>query len=211
MIGGSSRGHSGPAVWITAVAAAVGLGLLSGCGSDDPAGNAANRQAASGSPTFCQGGNARTGRVSLENRLNVGLRLEFDQIDCADWSGKTPAASSPYTLGTPSRAGPAFKGSFETTLKTSFTGATCDSPWRTRILKSDGTELASFRIRLRCGGGGSASPPVYLQIFGANGWSSENAIPIPPERLGGTYAYAGLSDSVNLVIKPGGGPVAAPG
>lgn len=200
-----------PVAWISVVALVAGLGLLSGCGSDDPGVTATKREAASGSPTSCSGSNARTGRVSLENRLNLGIRFKFDQIDCADWSGPTPAASSPFTLGSPTRAGPAFRGSFEVTLKTSFSGATCNSPWRTRILTADGKVLAAFRTRLFCGGGGSNNPPVYLQIYSGGNWSYRNTIPLPPDLIGGTYAYVGLSNNLNLFVKPGGGPAAVRG
>lgn len=199
-----------PFTWVSVVALVAGLGLLSGCGSDDPSRTTAKREAASGSPTYCSGGNARTGRVNLENRLNLGIRFKFDQIDCADWSGPTPAASSPFTLGSPTRAGPAFRGSFDVTIKTSLSGATCNSPWRTRILTTDGKELATFRTRLYCGGG-SSSPPVYLQIYTDGHYSYRNTIPLPPDLIGGTYAYVGLSNNLNLFVKPGGGPAAVRG
>ncbi len=199
-----------PFTWISVFALVAGLGLLSGCGSDDPSRTTAKREAASGSPTYCSGGNARAGRVNLENRLNLGIRFKFDQIDCADWSGPTPAASSPLTLGSPTRAGPAFRGSFDVTIKTSLSGATCNSPWRTRILTTDGKELATFRTRLYCGGG-SSNPPVYLQIYTDGNYSYRNTIPLPPDLIGGTYAYVGLSNNLNLFVKPGGGPAAVRG
>lgn len=199
-----------PFTWISVFALVAGLGLLSGCGSDDPSRTTAKREAASGSPTYCSGGNARAGRVNLENRLNLGIRFKFDQIDCADWSGPTPAASSPLTLGSPTRAGPAFRGSFDVTIKTSLSGATCNSPWRTRILTTNGKELATFRTRLYCGGG-SSSPPVYLQIYTDGHYSYRNTIPLPPDLIGGTYAYVGLSNNLNLFVKPGGGPAAVRG
>lgn len=122
---------------MAAVAAAVGVAIAAGCGSSStttPAG-ASTRAAAGDMPRMCAENRGIDVPARVTNNLAIPVQLWFTDINCAPWSGRTPA----YYSGAILRPG--------ATLEMPIRVASSGGPsWRTTLRSEDGrTDLASFR------------------------------------------------------------------
>ena len=175
--------------------ASAGL-ILGGCGSDDSGGTPADRKAAAGAPTTCSGRANVSFTMRLANRLDTDLRVEFSQIDCSDWRGRTPAFYSPVNLGAETKIGAPARAELVVGINAAFSG-TCKSPWNTRLVTPEGKTMASFRTGIKCGVGSSN---VYLGIWNGAFFETGTFVPIPAELAGGKAAKVG-SNGRQLTIE----------
>ena len=130
------------------------LTVVAGCGSSgDTASTSstATRAASAGLIRECPGGTASTPTtVNLENRLDVPMTVSFSQVDCGDWSGRSPQSRTPvYYSPVNLRAGSAMPdGVAGTSIAVDAAARKGRRPWLATVQTTDGQVLARFRLAL---------------------------------------------------------------
>lgn len=161
---------------------------VAGCGggsSGDAASTSAERLAVRGDMTrVCPDKRSHSIPMKVTNQLDTPVQFYFSEIDCFDWGGTTPAASSGMIL-------PA--GNAHSVLMEPYTDGE-SSAWLTTIRDpASGSNLASFRQNFARARGDTQTGPGSYRIA-----APRSRFPIP--KANGREAVAYMSDRYSLVV-----------
>lgn len=196
------------AIAVTGLAA--GAALASGCGSsDDTATGSSTARSAAGTGLIreCDGGKASTPSVvNLENRLDVPVSLLFSQVDCTDWTGRSPKSRTPVFYSPVNlRAGSAMPdGVAGVSIAVDNAARLGRRPWTATVQTSGGQVVARFRLALtRFGNYGNEQMKLGMWNAERQTFSREpdTFTVLPAALVGGRPAKAVIGAGNTLVLR----------
>ncbi len=198
---------------LVAAAAALlaALAVMAGCGSssDTASTTTTTRAAAGGSGLIreCPAGRASEPTVvEFENRLNVPMSLWFSQVDCSDWSGRSPVSRTPvYYSPINLRAGSALPdGVARASIAVDPGFRMASRPWLTAVQTRDGKVVARFRLALT-EFGNSDNKQMMLGMWNAERQTfsrePDTFAVLPANMVGGKPAKAVIGTGDTLVLR----------
>ena len=188
--------------------ALVVTGCGSGAGTTTTAGTG-TRAAAGGAGLIreCPPGRAsKPTSVAFENRLDVPVSLWFSQVDCSDWSGRSPVSRTPvYYSPVNLAAGSTMPdGVAGTSIAVDTVNRKRRHPWLTTVQTADGKVVARFRLALtQIGDYGSSQEMLAMWNATRQTFSREpdTFAVLPASLVGGKPAKAVIGAGNTLVLR----------
>lgn len=157
--------------------------VAAGCGgssNEEPATSSATARAASAQAS-CGADRSSPKVLNVENRVAADVVFAFSEIDCFDWTDRTPAAYSPTTLG-PGDGTPARR-----TMVVDPKGATSQI-WTTAVSVA-GRQGASVRTRMSSAHCSPDAPSTscapHWAVYNGTKYVSGGVTPLPNASVGG--------------------------
>ena len=190
----------------------MGVGLFAGCGSSSDTEPPSTRSASGGAGLIreCPGsGSEKPSVVNLENRLDLRVSLWFSQVDCYDWSGRSPTSRTPvYYSPINLPAGSTSPGGIASTsmaVDPSNRGGPPSSkrrPWLTTVQTANGTVVARFRLAFaRFRDAVNDKEWTAMAMWNGSAYSLDASAVLPADLVGGKPAKAVIGKENTLVLR----------